>query len=170
MTEVSGFPPLCRPDARVLILGSMPGRESLARRKYYAHPRNSFWPIITDLLAITVNDYQDLVERVTRRGIAVWDVLKSCHRSGSLDSNIEDQSIVTNDFREFYAQHPAVTRVFFNGAKAESVYRKHVLPDLRGQAAAHELRRLPSTSPAHAGMNFDQKKHAWRVILGNGVE
>jgi len=167
MTEVCGFPPLCRPDARVLILGSMPGRESLARQKYYAHPRNSFWPIMTDLLALTVSDYQDLVEHVTGRGIAVWDVLKSCHRRGSLDSNIEDNSIVTNDFPGFYAQHPAVTRIFFNGAKAESVYRKHVLPDLQGQAAALGLQRLPSTSPAHAGMNFDQKKRAWQVILAD---
>jgi hypoxanthine-DNA glycosylase len=125
---------------------------------------------VTDLLAITASDYRERVERVTRRGIAVWDVLKTCHRSGSLDSNIKDSSIVTNDFGEFFAQHPAVTRVFFNGAKAESVYRKYVLPSLRGKAGALELQRLPSTSPAHAGMSFEQKKSAWRTILGDGVE
>ncbi|MBT8049160.1 MAG: DNA-deoxyinosine glycosylase [Xanthomonadales bacterium] len=170
MTDVFGFPPLSRPDARILILGSMPGRESLARQRYYAHPRNAFWPIMSELFALAASDYGLRASQLTRKGVAVWDVLKTCHRTGSLDSNISDRSMVTNDFRIFFAEHPAVCRVFFNGAKAESVYRKHVLPGLGGGPDRLMLQRLPSTSPAHAGMTLAEKKSAWRVMLDDGVK
>lgn len=165
MAHVRGFPPISRPDARILILGSMPSRESLARRQYYAHPRNAFWPIISDLLGIEAAGYAARVEQVKRSGVAIWDVLQACFRSGSLDSAIDEASLVTNDFAAFYTGHPDITRVFFNGAKAEALYRKHVLPGLSGTAAALRLQRLPSTSPAHAGMSLEQKKAAWRRLI-----
>jgi len=165
VAQVFGFPPIGRADARILILGSMPSRESIARRQYYAHPRNAFWPIISDLLSIEARTYEDRVAQARRRGIAIWDVLQACFRPGSLDSDIDDQTLVPNDFHPFFSGHPAIRRVFFNGAKAEAVYRKRVLPGLRGVAAALPLERLPSTSPAHAALSFEQKKAAWRVIL-----
>lgn len=165
MTHVHGFPPISRPDARVLILGSMPSRESLARRQYYAHPRNAFWPIVTGLLEIRATDYAERSEQLSRRGVALWDVLQACFRSGSLDSAIDDSTIVTNDFGAFFAAHPDIRRVYFNGAKAESVYRRHVLPTLGGPAAALPLQRLPSTSPAHAGLSREEKSAVWRVIV-----
>ncbi len=143
----------------------MPSRESLAQQRYYAHSRNVFWPIITELLEIRARDYKQCVREVGRRGYAIWDVLKACFRSGSLDSAIDEHSIVTNDFQDFYGHHPLIERVFFNGAKAESMYLKHVLPGLDGPAAGFGLKRLPSTSPAHAGMSLEQKKEAWRVVL-----
>jgi TDG/mug DNA glycosylase family protein len=170
MVNIRGFPPISRPDARTLILGSMPSRESLAQRRYYAHPRNGFWPIVGGLYGITETDYQQRADQLTGKGVAVWDVLKTCFRSGSLDSHIKDRTIVTNDFQQFFASHPDISRVFFNGAKAESVYLKHVLPGLDGAAAALKLLRLPSTSPAHAGMSPEQKKETWRVILDKGLE
>jgi TDG/mug DNA glycosylase family protein len=170
MARVRGFPPICRADARILILGSMPSRESLARRQYYAHPRNAFWPILTDLLAIADSAYAVRTDRVVDRGVAIWDVLKACYRAGSLDSAIDGRTLVTNDFRSFFEHHPLVRAVFFNGAKAETVYRKHVLPGLSGSAAALPLQRLPSTSPAHAGMTLEQKLAAWRVLLDYVVE
>jgi hypoxanthine-DNA glycosylase len=154
VTEISGFPPLCRPDARILILGSMPGRESLAQQRYYAHPRNSFWPVVTGLFGITATDYEQKSAQLTLRGVAVWDVLKTCYRSGSLDADINDRTLVTNDFQAFFAQHPDIARVFFNGAKAEAVYLKRVLPGLAGSPAILKLQRLPSTSPAYAGMTL----------------
>jgi hypoxanthine-DNA glycosylase len=169
MNLVRGFPPISGPDATTLVLGSMPSRESLARRQYYAHPRNGFWPIITALLESEPGTYDKQVARVTSRGIAIWDVLQACIRPGSLDSAIDEQSVVPNDFRRFFAAHPHIRRVFFNGAKAEALYRKHVLPGLSGPAAALALQRLPSTSPAHAGMSLAQKMTAWRVLL-DGVE
>jgi hypoxanthine-DNA glycosylase len=164
MAHVRGFPPIARPDARILILGSMPSRESLARQQYYAHPRNAFWPVVTQLLGIDAESYPERSAALARRGVALWDVLQACFRSGSLDSAIDDRSIVTNDFPAFFDAHPDIRRVFFNGAKAEAVYRRHVLPLLAEPAAALPLLRLPSTSPAHAGMSLAQKTTAWRAI------
>ena len=143
----------------------MPSRESLAQRRYYAHSRNSFWPIVSSLYKFTDNDYQQNTDLLTQNGIAVWDVLQTCFRTSSLDSDIDDHTTVTNDFQQFFAHHPDISRIFFNGAKAESVYLKQVLPGLDGAAAKIKLQRLPSTSPAHASMSLEQKKNAWRVIL-----
>lgn len=165
MARIHGFPPISRPDARILILGSMPSSESLARRQYYAHPRNAFWPIISTLLGFDELEYTQRIERVRDRGVAVWDVLQACYRPGSLDSNIDDRTLVPNDFGPFFCDHPAIRRVFFNGAKAESVYLAKVLPGLTEAAAALPRLRLPSTSPAHAAMNLERKTAAWRVIL-----
>jgi TDG/mug DNA glycosylase family protein len=165
MAQINGFPPISRPDAHILILGSMPSSESLARRQYYAHPRNGFWPILTRLLHIGASSYAERTEQVARKGVAIWDVLKTCTRRGSLDSAIDDQSLVTNDFQAFFDRHPRIRIVFFNGAKAEAVYRRHVRPGLSGSAAALPLHRLPSTSPAHAGMTLEQKTAAWRALL-----
>jgi len=164
MAHIRGFPPIARPDAVTLILGSMPSRESLRQQQYYAHPRNSFWPILSQLLELDESSYTHRTEQVSRRGIAIWDVLKTCFRSSSLDSDINDSSITTNDFGAFYLAHPSIERVFFNGAKAESVYRRHVLPGLPAEFAGHRLQRLPSTSPANAGMTVAAKKRAWQVI------
>jgi len=164
MAHIRGFPPIARPDAVTLILGSMPSRESLRQQQYYAHPRNSFWPILIHLFELDQSDYSSRTEQVSLRGIAIWDVLKTCFRSSSLDSDIDDSSITTNDFGAFYRAHPAIERVFFNGAKAEAVYRRHVLPGLPAEYSGHRLQRLPSTSPAHAGMTVAAKTRAWRVI------
>lgn len=165
MTYIQGFPPICRADAHTLILGSMPGRESLLQQRYYAHPRNSFWPIVTDLFGMTTQEYAQNAEMLGRQGIAVWDVLKACFRSSSLDSDIDDSSIVTNDFETFFTQHPHIDRIFFNGAKAESIYRKQVLPGLPDFQVGIPLHRLPSTSPAHAGMTVADKRQAWMAIV-----
>jgi len=164
VTYIQGFPPICRADAHTLILGSMPGRESLLQQRYYAHPRNSFWPIVTDLFGMTTQEYAQNAEMLGRQGIAVWDVLKACFRSSSLDSDIDDSSIVTNDFQGFFQAHPQVRKIFFNGAKAESVYLKQVIPGLAPEPAAFPHSRLPSTSPANAGMNFEQKLEVWRAL------
>lgn len=163
--RVRGFPPISRADARVLILGSMPSRESLARRQYYAHPRNAFWPILCDLLGIEAGSYASRSEAVKDRRIAIWDVLQACDRPGSLDADIVDSTLVPNDFAAFFDSHREIRRVFFNGAKAESVYRRCVLPQLRGAPARLPLLRLPSTSPAHAALSWARKRDAWRAIL-----
>ncbi|MGD2129448.1 MAG: DNA-deoxyinosine glycosylase [Lysobacterales bacterium] len=166
MTRIQGFPPIEDAGARTLILGSMPSRESLARHRYYAHPRNAFWPILSSLLQLPEAGYEQQAEQVARRGIAIWDVLKTCVRSTSLDSDIEEGSVEVNDFPGFYASHPGIERIFFNGAKAESLYLRHVLPALESHQARLPHCRLPSTSPANAAMSMQQKREAWRVILG----
>jgi len=165
MPYIHGFPPICQEDAHTLILGSMPSRESLLQQRYYAHPRNSFWPIVCDLFDTNTLDYAQRARLLQSKGLALWDVLQACFRSSSLDSDIDDSSIVTNDFDSFLKKHQRIERVFFNGAKAESVYLRHVLPELPAAHRRIRLQRLPSTSPANAGMTVAQKRQAWMVIL-----
>ena len=157
------FPPIASSGARVLILGSMPGRASLAAGQYYAHPRNAFWPIMGRLLDFdATGPYPARVDALKVAGVAVWDVLHSCHRPGSLDSAIADDSLVANDLSGFLAAHPEIRHVFFNGAKAETCFRRHIkrtMADLQIGFA-----RLPSTSPAHAGLPFAKKLEAWRAV------
>ena len=143
----------------------MPGRESLRRQQYYAHPRNAFWPIVTELLHLAADDYPGRTASVTAAGFAIWDVLQACFRGSSLDSDILENTIRANDFNRFFRQHPDIGRVFFNGAKAESVYRRHVRPGLDPRWQTLHYYRLPSTSPAHAGMSREDKTLAWRAIL-----
>lgn len=164
MSFARSFPPIANPDATILILGSMPGQASLAADAYYAHPRNAFWPIMATLLGFAANaDYAQRIAALKAARIALWDVLHSCHRPGSLDADIAPDSLLANDLPAFLQQHPAIQRVFFNGAKAEACFRKHIAPSL----ATTSLRcmRLPSTSPAHAALSFERKLAAWRVIL-----
>ena len=165
LQPVESFAPIARSDARCLILGSMPGTRSLARAEYYAHPRNAFWPIMARLFDFPPQlDYAARCYALRQAHVAVWDVLASCHRSGSLDSDIVEATIVTNDFRSFLAGHPALGHVFFNGAKAESSFRRHVLPELGAAASALSFTRLPSTSPAHAALDFAAKLRAWQCV------
>jgi double-stranded uracil-DNA glycosylase len=158
------FPPISTPDASVLILGSMPGQASLAASQYYAHPRNAFWPIMATLLGFDAAlDYPARTKALADAGIAVWDVLHSCHRPGSLDSSIEAESLVVNDLAGFLAGHRAIKHIFFNGSAAEALFRKHVGTD--PSIGMLNLARLPSTSPAHAAQNFAQKLAVWRAAF-----
>lgn len=109
--------------------------------------------------------YEFRLKMLDDHGIALWDVLSSCQRPGSLDSSIRNASIVTNDFAGFFASHPSIRRIFFNGAFAEASYRKHVLPTLGTLEASIALTRLPSTSPANASLGFEAKLQAWRAIF-----
>ena len=164
--RVRSFPPVEDARARILILGSMPGVASLREGRYYAHPQNQFWPIVCAALgADGMPDYAERVRLLLSNGIALWDVLESCVREGSLDSAIEDSSVVVNDFAAFFGTHPGVMRILFNGAKSEAAWRRHVLPSMGAGPAGLEYRRLPSTSPAHAAMGYLKKRHAWNVAL-----
>lgn len=162
---VHSFEPIAGAGARTLILGSMPGKASLRARQYYAHPRNAFWRLIESLLGIPADlPYTECCARLVARRIALWDVLKACTRTSSLDSDIVESTIVANDFATFLTVHPGIDRIFFNGAKAEAVYRKRVVPSLPSPLAEIPRQRLPSTSPANASLSFDQKLARWRVI------
>jgi len=160
---VHSFAPVYRSDARVLILGSMPGEASLVAGQYYAHPRNAFWPIMGALFgAAPEQPYPVRLERLLDAGVALWDVIGSCRRSGSLDSAIATDSIEANDLAGLFAACPQLNHVFFNGSAAETAFRRHVqLP--HGEHSIRVL-RLPSTSPAHAALNYSDKLAAWQAV------
>jgi double-stranded uracil-DNA glycosylase len=162
--RIQSFAPIARNDARILILGSMPGRASLEAQQYYAHPQNSFWRIMAELLQTNHGaGYEERVELLKSARIAVWDVLHSCVREGSLDTSIEPDTQVANDFRAFFETHRQLTHVFFNGAKAQACFKQHVLKNLPGSSLSYL--RLPSTSPANASSPYSQKLNTWRAIL-----
>jgi len=164
MTKSIGFPPIAKSDATVLILGSMPGQKSLEEKQYYAHPRNSFWPIICKLFRSNENiSYIERKQLLYDNKIAVWDVLKQCYREGSLDSGIDPTSIETNDFDTFLKKQPNIKHVFFNGAKAEQLFKKKVLKSL-DEFNYLTYYKLPSTSPAHAAISKEQKIEEWKII------
>lgn len=171
-TPVHGFAAVAGAGARILILGSMPGRASLAAKEYYAHPRNQFWPIVGNLFGFDPGlAYGDRLQVLQSAGIALWDVLASCVRPTSMDADIATDSIVVNDFAGLFREQTGITQVFFNGATAAECYRRHALPTLSSLRLKYY--RLPSTSPAHAGMGLQQKLAAWqtvaRVLAGQGV-
>ncbi|WP_432697824.1 DNA-deoxyinosine glycosylase [Marinobacterium sp. YM272] len=168
MSDALSFPPSWRADARVLILGSMPGVASLEAQRYYAHPRNAFWPILGELCGFSPQlPYEERLERLKEAGIALWDVIGRCYRPGSLDSSIAAESVQPNDLPGLLAQLPQLQLVVCNGGTAYRLFRRHFGSLL---AAEHPngpaLLQLPSTSPAHAAMNFAAKREQWRVIQG----
>jgi len=162
---VHSFNPIVAADARVLILGSMPGERSLRESQYYAHPQNSFWYIMSCLFDFDMNsDYEERCTRLQLRKVGLWDVLQSCERKGSLDSSINNVSIVANDFESLLYSYPGITSILFNGAKAELVFQKYVSVDIKRCFPGDALQRLPSTSPAYAAMDRRTKLRKWSVI------
>ncbi len=159
------FPPIATAQSRVLILGSMPGEKSLAENQYYAHPQNAFWPLMAALFGRPVDIYAQCVRLIEEEGLALWDVLEKCSREGSLDTEIKDNSIVVNDFVTFFAAHPRITHVFFNGTKAEKEFMKRVQPHLPPSCADLTYARLPSTSPAMATLSREKKAKAWQQVV-----
>lgn len=169
MSRISGFPPISNKQAKALILGSMPSEMSIVKQQYYGHQRNAFWPILLSLFNQSPDfdktAYSQRKLLLIKNNIAVWDVLQSCCREGSLDAAIKMDSIKTNDFKKFYSMHANIMRVCFNGAKAEAVYNKYVLPHVKSQFGHLEYIKLPSTSPAYAAMTIQQKTAIWSNSL-----
>jgi hypoxanthine-DNA glycosylase len=160
MVEINSFAAFARPDATRLILGSMPGAESLRRRQYYAYPQNSFWKIMGELLGFDYRiSYEERVEHLLCNRIALWDTVQRCVRPGSMDSDIKHAR--PNDFEKLFRDCPDIRRVFFNGQTAHKLFVKHsremCLPEL-------ELILLPSTSPANASISYEKKLEAWRQV------
>lgn len=164
MSAVQSFPPLARTDARILILGSMPGVASLRAGQYYAHPQNQFWKILGQRLGFDpAAPYETRTKALLDARIALWDVLASCQRPGSLDARIHVASAIANDLAGFLAKHPAIERICFNGSTAENLFRRLVQPRLTSPGIP--TLRLPSTSPAHAAMTPARKLAIWAAVL-----
>ncbi|KUI43150.1 DNA-deoxyinosine glycosylase [Mycobacterium sp. IS-1590] len=159
-----GFAPILGARPHTLILGNMPSVMSLEAHQYYGNPRNAFWRIAADIFGFGADaPYEQRCAALTDHGFAVWDVLRSCRREGSLDSAVKPESMVANDFQRFFDEHPTIALVLFNGAAAEKNYIRlgSVAKDLR-------YRRLPSTSPAQT-MPFVEKLAIWRTALSEAM-
>ena len=166
MTElIHCFPAIEDSTCRVLVLGSMPGVASLQAQQYYAHPQNLFWKIAGDTFGFDPKSpYASRVASLRAARVAVWDVLRSCVRPGSLDAAIDKASVMTNDFSSFFGSHLQIERVCFNGAAAASIFAHQVQPHLRNHLDLQYI-RLPSTSPANASIPVADKLVAWSAAL-----
>lgn len=162
----TGFEPIAAADARLLILGSLPGQRSLELQQYYGQPRNAFWSILAVITGVAADaSYEARTAGLIAARIAVWDVIAAARREGSLDSRIERESVRVNDFGSFFARHPLIERVLFNGKTAEALYRRRVLPVLAQRHRAIELLVLPSTSPANAAAPLPARRAAWEWAI-----
>ena len=161
-----GFAPIAAPDARVLILGSLPGVRSLRDNEYYAQPQNAFWRIMGALIGAGPDvDYALRLERMKTHRLALWDVIRSAVRAGSMDNAIARDTIKPNDFAAFLATHAEIVHVCFNGRTAAALWKREVAPTLPAEHARLVTSLLPSTSPAYAGMPYREKLESWRAVL-----
>ncbi|MDX1539415.1 DNA-deoxyinosine glycosylase [Arsukibacterium sp.] len=160
--RLQGLTAVARPDARLLILGSMPGAKSLQQQQYYAHPRNAFWPLMATILGFDPDlSYPARLQAMQNRCVALWDVIGYCQRQGSLDSAISAEQ--ANDFGLFFKQHSEIRAIAFNGGKAWQCFRRQVI-NKQPLPESLQLLQLPSTSPAHASLSFSDKLLHWQQI------
>ena len=154
------FPPLADSNSKILILGTMPGEQSLKLQQYYGHRGNQFWKIIYRLFEkpLSIN-YEERKKLLQEKGIALWDVLDACERDGSSDNQIMNEK--PNDFDSFYKKHPSIRSVFFASGKARDYYDMHIK---RKPGITYNL--LPSPSGANTWKTFDEKVQEWAAILG----
>jgi double-stranded uracil-DNA glycosylase len=154
------------PRARVLVLGSLPGAESLAQGRYYAHPRNRFWPLVGAVFGVRWEaSWDERLNSLDARGVALWDVLGGAARAGSLDTAIVRSTEEPNDVAGLLAAHPGITRVGLNGRKAEALFLRWVAPQLAAEVADRvSVHPLPSTSPANARFRLEDLVRAWAVL------
>lgn len=165
MTVLFGLPPALRDDARVLVLGSMPGEASLRQQQYYGHPRNRFWPLMSALCGVdAASPYTQRIAALNAAGVALWDVLGECVRPGSLDSAIERDTEIANPVAALCARLPRLRAIALNGGKAAQAFARHIEPQLDVAAIRLAIYRLPSTSPANASYAFSQLQAAWAVL------
>jgi TDG/mug DNA glycosylase family protein len=156
---IHSFGPIADSKCRILVLGSIPGGESLRKGQYYGHGRNGFWHVIYALFGEAYEqDYEKRTEFLLEHNIALWDVVKSCEREGSLDSHIKDP--VINDFTGFFKEHPNIKHVFFNGQKAYGLFKRNIGFDFKGVSFTY----FKSTSPAHA-ITFEEKLKDWHKVI-----
>ena len=151
-----GLPPAIPPAARVLLLGSFPGEESLRQSQYYAHPRNQFWRLLGDVLGepLAALPYAGRLRRLARHRVGVWDIITGCEREGSLDGDIRNASFAQFDWLARHA--PKLRLIALNGQKAGTA-RKRI------EALGYQTLVLPSSSPAYT-LSYEQKLAAWQAL------
>lgn len=163
--RLTGLAPRIGTSCTLLILGSFPSAQSLAKQQYYANPHNHFWKIMADLFGIPRDmAYEDAIAALNRLGVALWDVIESCEREGSGDASIQQEN--PNDFISLFKDYPHIRWILFNGTKAEQTWRKWFgnlsQEDIPALAGMH-FYRMPSTSPRNP--HKKEKLLAWRRIV-----
>ena len=159
MSSIHSFKPVIDDQSKILILGSIPGIQSLEKQQYYGNARNQFWEIIYTLLKATPDfNYVDRKLFLLKNSIALWDVIDNCYREGSLDSDIKNERV--NDFNALFKIHPNIKAVFFNGQKAYKIFQKKVGLNFTNI----KFYNLPSTSPAYT-LTLDKKVESWKELL-----
>lgn len=157
--KISSFPPIIKKDSKILILGSIPGVKSLEMQQYYAHPQNKFWKIIFELFNEKfTKDYDERIKILEKHHIALWDVIDTCERIGSLDSEIRNEE--ANKIEELLQNFPNIKAIFCNGQKSHKNLQK-----ILGKKFRLPIIVLPSTSPAYAGLSYFDKLKLWYIIL-----
>lgn len=148
------FPPVVRPNTRLLVLGSLPGAMSLAARRYYANPRNQFWSLIGGVIDQPLDgaDYEQRLATLLDAGVGLWDTVAAARRPGSLDSDIRLHA--ASDLRTLIATLPELRAVAFNGGTSAKIGRRQIGDD----SGRFDLVDLPSSSPAYTLPIADKKK------------
>ncbi|CAA2136674.1 DNA-deoxyinosine glycosylase [Hyphomicrobium sp. ghe19] len=161
------FPPLSPAGARLLILGTLPGEESLRLQRYYGHPRNHFWPLIAALSNKPLPPlYEDRLALLEINRWAIWDVLEGAERIGSADAAIRNPT--ANAFADYFAANPAIKAIAFNGQKARDLFRRFVMKPGIVAAGDFDLIELPSSSPLYT-KTLDEKLAVWRSKLAGHI-
>ncbi|WP_326984465.1 DNA-deoxyinosine glycosylase [Chryseobacterium sp. MYb264] len=156
--RIFSFPPIIDNDSKIIILGSIPGAKSLEKQQYYAHPQNKFWKIIFELFNENfTEDYEERLSILKKHNIALWDVIDSCERKGSLDSEIKNEE--ANQIAELLEEFPNIQTIFCNGGKSFKNLQKVLGKDFKIPFYV-----LPSTSPLHT-ISFEKKLEEWKAIL-----
>lgn len=165
--KVSSFPPQVGAGCRLLLLGTVPSLRSLQMHQSYAHPHNLFWPFMGVLFGAGPElPYAERIARLHAAGVGIWDVLRDCHRPGSLDSSIRVDSEVPNDIPGLLEDYPTIRAIALNGGKAQQVFARRILPAIPAERRdALAILALPSTSPANASIPREVKLERWRVLL-----
>ncbi len=145
-------------NSKILILGSFPSLKSFEYNFYYAHPRNQFWPILSEIFGLPADSTEERVALLKKTGIALWDVIASCERKNSADSNL--RSCEPNDIPALLHEYPNIDMLFFTGKKAQTLYHRYF-----GKKLDLPTALLPSPSPAYAVMDFETKVERWRESL-----
>ena len=158
MQKISSFPPIIDKESKILILGSIPGVKSLEMQQYYAHPQNKFWKIICEIFNEEfTTDYTERIKILEKYHVALWDVIDTCERKGSLDSEILNEE--ANKIGELLHNYPNIKAIFCNGQKSYKNLQKILLKEFHLPIIA-----LPSTSPAHASLKYEEKLLSWQKI------
>ena len=162
----TGLGPLVGQKPTILILGSFPSEESLRAKQYYANSKNQIWRLLEAIASVKHDlPYEQRVRALKAKGIALWDVLQSCERGGSLDSKIKMETVTTNNLAALLDRNTSIKIIGLNGGTAARIFDRY-FSALRTRGL--EIVSLPSSSSAHA-VKFEQKVQAWSVLMDSAA-